>query len=300
MKATTHTEVYRRFEGQLRARPLRALVLARAAVRIGFKRKLPALIFYTPVAIACIVSSFQVYFVFATQDQVPSGSPQGALVANAVSQMLGNTVENIFQFLQQSSKFVLLLMAWYGAGLINDDRRLGANLLYFSRPVRRLDYIAGKFLAVAWFGSLGLILPCLVICSVAALSSPNWSFLREEWETIPQVIGFGLLWVSTISLVVLTVSSITHRKSHAIVGSAGLVYGASIFANVLRQALEDGRASILNLFSNMERVGETIFGVTLLRDRVVSTESSLVAVALLWVVCLYILTERVRKLEVVA
>ena len=44
MKASTHTEVYRRFTGELSARPKRALVLARAAVRLAFKRKLPILL----------------------------------------------------------------------------------------------------------------------------------------------------------------------------------------------------------------------------------------------------------------
>jgi ABC-type transport system involved in multi-copper enzyme maturation permease subunit len=300
VKASTHTEVYRKFEGELRARPMRALILARAAVRIAFKRKLPALLFYTPIGIACVIFSFQVYFVFSVKGGEAANTLQGAMMGDAISEILGNTVENIFQFLQQSAKFVLLVMVWYGSGLINEDRRLGANQLYFSRPLRRLDYIAGKFLATAWFGCLALVLPCLIICMVAAISSPDWSFLTEEWETIPQVIVFGLLWVATMSLVVLTVSSITHRRSHAIVGAAGLVYGASTFATVLHHALDDGRASILNLFANMERVGESIFGVTLIRDRVVSTESSLAALGVLWVVCLFILTERVRKLEVVA
>ena len=33
--------------------------------------------------------------------------------------------------------------------------------------------------------------------------------LREEWETIPKVILFSFLWVSTMSIVVLTLSSPT-------------------------------------------------------------------------------------------
>ena len=55
MKATTHTEVYRRFEGELRLRPLRFLTIAWSGIRLGFRRKMPALLLYAPVMITCIV-----------------------------------------------------------------------------------------------------------------------------------------------------------------------------------------------------------------------------------------------------
>ena len=46
MKATTHTEVYRRFDGELRQRPLRSVTLAWSGIRIGFKKKLPMLLLF--------------------------------------------------------------------------------------------------------------------------------------------------------------------------------------------------------------------------------------------------------------
>jgi len=304
VKATTHTEVYRKFEGEHLARPLRALVLARAGVRLGFKRKLPALLLYTPIAIACTVTSFKVFFSFAVASGEmmgeASGTPVGHQIGRKLAELLGDTVQNIFQFQQNAAKFVLVLMAWYGSGLISEDKRLGANLLYFSRPLSRREYIGGKFLALSWFGYLALLLPCLIICFVATFSSPDWSLLRNEWETFPQVVLFSVLWVSTMSIVVLTVSSLTDRRTHALVGATGLVYGASAVSNLLARIMRDARTTTFDLFSNMERVGETIFGVTLIRDRAVSTDTSLAALALLWVACLFLLTERVRRLEVVA
>jgi len=304
VKATTHTEVYRGFTGELRRNPLRPLILARAAVRLALKRKLPALLLYTPIAIACVILSFKVYFGFALASGEAlgelEGTTQGSILGSRLAQILGTTVENIFQFLQSASRFVLILMAWYGAGLINEDKRLGANLLYFSRPITRAQYLAGKFLAASWFGVLALIAPCLIICSVAIFSSPDWSFFKQEWETIPQVLLFGTLWVSTMAIVVLTISSITERRTHALIGSVGLVYGSSIISGVLNFMLRDGRATTLDLFQNMERVGEWIFGISLVSDRAVSAPTSLAALAVLWTICLFILTERVRKLEVVA
>lgn len=300
MKASTHTEVYRPFEGRLRRHPLRPLVLARAAVKQGFKRRLPALLLFIPIGIACVIMCFRVHFVFSFRSGKDANTPQAAMLGSQIERLLGDTVQNIFEYLQSSAWFVMVIMAWYGSGLIAEDRRLGANLLYFSRPLSRLGYLLGKFLAAAWYGVLALIVPCLLICSVAAFSSPEWSFLKEEWETIPQVLLFGALWVATMALFVLTISSVTDRRTHALVGTAGLVYGASVVSGVLAEVLRDGRTTILDLFTNMERVGESIFAVTLVRDRSVGPEASLAAIGILWLVCLFVLTERVRKLEVVA
>jgi ABC-2 type transport system permease protein len=304
VKATTHTEVYRPFEGELSPHPRRALVLARAAVRINFKRKLPALLLFVPLGIACIIMSFQVHFGFAAASGElfgdKAGDPRTLAMGAQIQAMLGGTVQNIFEFLQSSAGFVLIVMAWYGAGLICEDKRTGANLLYFSRPLSRFDYLLGKALSVAWYGALALIVPCLVICSVAVFSSPEWSFLTDEWDSILWVVAFGVLWVSTMALVVLTVSSLAGRRTHALVGAVGLVFGAGVVTKVLAKVLDENRTTIFDLFQNMERVGEWMLGVTLVRDRAVSPEASLAAIGVLWLVCLFVLTERVRKLEVVA
>jgi len=301
VKATTHTEVYRRFAGSLRRRPLRSLVLAGSSVRGGFKRKLPALLLYSPMAIACIIASFRVHFGFAlAEEAAQSGDPRAVLVGPKLQQVLGDTVENIFSFLQNSSWFGLIVITWYGAGLVAEDRRSGANLLYFARPLRRRDYVLGKFLAACAFGALAMIVPCLVICSVAAFSSPDWSFLLEEWETIPQVLLFGSLWVGTLALVVLAVSSLVDRKTHAMVGAAGVVFGSYAVSKALARVLSESRLTLFNLFDDFARVGEKIFGRELVPEREVGVEESLLALAVVIVACLVVVNTRVRKLEVVA
>ena len=301
MKASTHTEVYRPFVGELKSNPRRALVLARAGVRVCFKRKLPALILFSPLAIACIVMCFQVHFMFTLAEQMGGADDiRAAAMAGQVQALLGDVVQNIFQYVQSSSGFVLIVMAWYGSGLIAEDQRVGANLLYFSRPLSRFEYLAGKFLTLFWFGFMAMVVPCLLICLTATFASPNWSFLREEWDAILNSVVFGVLWVSTLAMLVLAISSLTSRKTYALVGSAGIVFATSALAQLLSGLMDDARPSILNLFQNMERVGEVLFDVTLIRGRSVSMEASLAAVALVWVVSIYVVTERIRKMEVVA
>jgi ABC-type transport system involved in multi-copper enzyme maturation permease subunit len=195
--------------------------------------------------------------------------------------------------------FSLMIVAWYGAGLIAEDRRLGANLLYFSRPITRLDYLLGKGSGAFAFGFLALTLPCLLVCSVAAFTSPEWSFLVEEWPSILKVILFSGIWVSTVTLLVLTVSSLVGRKSHALIGIIGTIVLTGGVSAVLAQLFQENVFSLLNLFQNFERLGEWMFN-RWDPDQEVTIGQTIAALGGFWTTCLLILAIRVRKLEVVA
>ena len=89
MRSSTHTEVYRPFTGELIKKPRRSLILARSGVRIAFKRKLPALILYVPVAIATIAMCVFVNTRFQLNQSmgIEANSPE-AMMARAQSTAL--------------------------------------------------------------------------------------------------------------------------------------------------------------------------------------------------------------------
>ncbi len=298
MKASTHTEVYRRFEGELRTRPLRFLTIAWSGIRHGFRRKLPAALLYGPVFISCIIACFRVHFGFSLKSG-ELGGPADQFSSAMITSVLGDVVDNIFIYIQSTAFFALITVAWYGAGLIAEDRRMGANLLYFSRPITRLDYLLGKFLSAFAFGALALVLPCMLVCSIASFSSPNWSFLTGEWDKILKILLFSGLWVATVTVVVLAVSSMVGRKTMALVGVVGFVVVSGGVSRAFAGLFDEQRFTLFSLFQNFERLGEWILDRRDLSDPV-TIESTLWALGALWAVCLVILTNRVRKMEVVA
>lgn len=299
MKATTHTEVYRRFEGELLRRPFRPWILAISALRLGFKRKLPALLLFTPVGIHAVVNCFKVYLGYlALTEQFLGDDPRATLGAAALQQVLGSGLENVLEFLQGSSVFGLLVVSWYGAGLIAEDRRLGANLLYFARPLTRFGYLSGKFLAACLFGALATVVPTLLICGMASFASPEWSFLKQEWRSILEALAFAMAWVATVSVVVLAISSVVKRKTHALIGIVGFVMVLGGVGEAMAELTRDPRFELLDVFGNFARIGRW-----LLLDQVderVGIEAPLLVVGAVWVAAVTVLLARVRKMEVVA
>lgn len=299
MKASTHTEIYRRFDGTLERRRLRFLPLAVAGIRVAFKRKLPALLLLTPSAIGAIVASFLVHLKFT----VEAGDVPGVdlRTTGMVAQMAGQLLavsNQIVSFLLNTRLFALLVVAWYGAGLFAEDKRLGAHLLYFSRPITRLDYFLGKFGTVSFYGACSFLFPTLTILSVASFSSPDWSFVTEKGDVIIKAIAYATLWILVLSTLALAVSSLVDRKTLALVAFVGLFLLTEAVGNVMTRIADSAYWSLLSLTRNFERVADWLF------DRPpefeVAVGYSLATIAVWVAVALVVTARRLRGMEVVA
>jgi ABC-2 type transport system permease protein len=303
--AATNTEIYRRFRGELRPTALRFLPLARASIRTATKRKLPLVILYAPPVIATVIFSFVVYLRFSLQSGVMPGALGGGgpnpamMMAAGMAEKLIQVRTQIAAFHVAMTMFSFLIVAWFGAGMIAEDRRGGAHLLYFARPLTRLDYVLGKFLALAFFGSLAVVVPGLVICIVATFSSPAWSFLKQEGDVVWRTIVYGLLWVTVCSSAVLAVSSLASRKSFALVAAFTLYLLPYPVAMILADLEEDTRFRVLSLPGSFLTVGGALFDMPDMRLGF-DAELAYGALAVFTLAAWLALAWRVRRMEAVA
>jgi len=223
MTARTNTEIYRPFRGTLGRTSFSFLALASAGIAAATRKKLPMVILFAPPAIATVIFSFVVYARFsleagATPSVLGGPSPATAIAAGFARTMI-DVREQISLFHLAMSLFTLLVISWFGAGLIAEDRRLGAHLLYFTRPLSATGYLLGKFLTLYFFAAIVVITPGFVICTIAAFASPDWAFLKQEGQIVHQSILFGAFWAAVWSSVMLAISSLFQRKTFALVAS---------------------------------------------------------------------------------
>ena len=298
--ARTHTELYRRYEGTLRSRGLRFWPLVASGVRVACKPKIPLLLLFVPVGITTIVYSFVVYGKYAADDLTQSiGGLEGVAAMFAKRAVLNIMVaDQVAQASHTMHFFAILAVTWFGAGMFAEDRRLGAHLLYFSRPLTRVDYFLGKFLTVAFFGALASLVPSLVICLVAAWSSPEWSFLKEEGGTIWRSAVFAGIWVTVLTSIVLCVSSLVRRKTLALAGVFGFVIMNLGMGQVC--GFVDSRWQVVSVVFCIRRIRNWIFAYDDWMTLGFSVESAFLALGLVVAFCITVIAMRLRKLEVVA
>ena len=303
MRAETHTEVYRPFKGKLKTYPFRARTLAWSGIRIGFRKKLPALLLFTIPAISTIVTCFLVQLTFEAKSGAGANIGPGfdgaqvKMLGVLLEQQLGKVEGQILRLLDQIRMFLVLAMGWYGSGLIAEDKRLRANLLYFARPLTRWTYFLGKLGTVLFWGFCAMGLPVLIVCSVAAFSSPEWSFVTERWPVILKLFAYAGMWIGVHALLVLAISSLVDRRNHALAGLFGFYILTTVGAEAMSRIFDGAGWRLISLRRNFERIAESMFGVD--TGRVTwPLESSLWALGFVVALCIFILQRQTRKMEV--
>lgn len=307
MKAEANLEVYRPFTGTLQEHPRAPIALWRAGLRVAFRRRLALLLLLAPPVIATVIFSFVVYTRYAleqgtTPDALGGSGVIGQMAGTMVKDMAAEALavrRQIVLFHLSLSAFSLLLVAWYGAGLIAEDRRVGAHLLLFARPLSRSGYVLGRFLTVATFGALGAIAPTLVVCTVATFASPDWSFLRQEGDVVVKAVLYGIAWVVSTSALVLAVSSLATRKAFALAGTFGLVLGLSAIAGLLANLQREWAWRALSPAMSWARIANEVFDVREVRSRW-DADLAYLSVSVLFALSIAVIAWRVRRMEAVA
>lgn len=309
MKASTHTEVYRRFHGKLRPARIAALPLASSGIRVALKQRWPWLLFLPPL-IATVIFSFVVYAKFSleqgvTPDALGGADPSAGIATMAVGSMASRMIQvkdMIFGFLVAMTIFSVLIAAWYGSGLIAEDRRAGAHLLYFARPLSKRDYALGKLLVVGAFALAAVLVPGLVICSVASIASPDWSFVKHEGDLFLRIGAFALVHAFVLGSLALAASSLASRKIFALVGILGFFMLAQGIGLLVARLQDDWTWLALGPWASLRRVAAWMLDVRRAPGVRISwdVEWSITALAVLVAACWIVIAARVRRMEAVA
>jgi hypothetical protein len=110
---------------------------------------------------------------------------------------------------------MILVVAIVCPPLISQDLRTRAYLIYFSRPIRRAEYIGGKFAIVAFFLFMITTLPALLLYCVGVLLSPSLSVVLETWDLPLRILVASILLIVPTTLVALAFSSLTLASRYA-------------------------------------------------------------------------------------
>jgi ABC-2 type transport system permease protein len=124
-------------------------------------------------------------------------------------------------FMNVQSVFAMVLATIAGPGLIAPDLANNALPLYFSRPLSRAEYVAGRL--VTLLGMLGLvtIVPALWLFAMQ-VSMTDWAWLSGHWYYSTGVFFGFLLWITLVSLVALAASA--YVKWRVVAGALVLAF----------------------------------------------------------------------------
>jgi ABC-type transport system involved in multi-copper enzyme maturation permease subunit len=274
-----HDQSYRRYGGRREALGRAWTVIAWAGIRsmIGKRTFLALLVF---AWIPFIVRAVQVY--------IAANFPQASILAP--------TAETFRQFIQQQGVFVFFVTI-YGAGLIANDRRANALQIYLSKPLMRVEYIAGKLAVLMAFLLLVTWVPGILLLLLQVLFAGSFSFLRANLFLFPALTLASFLQVIVASFTMLALSSLSNSSRYVAILYAGAVFFTEAMFGALTAITGSTAVSWVSFSANLAQVVDVIFRLKPRYDTPVPV--SLLVIAALITLSISVLERRVRGVEVV-
>lgn len=282
MKDQVFAVGYRRLPGE-RPRRWAPWPIARTALALAWRKR------STKLGAALCMGSVVIHgMVLTTQVLLDRfvGRGDGDLQRMVLEGVVGNVHTTFATYIGVQMVACAFLLAMVAAGLVADDRRTGAMELYFSRPLRRRDYVLGKLLAAGLVPATTLVLPFLLLWVLVVGMAPPNTAGPMLGLVLPGLLG-AVVAAVVLTTTILGLSAVGERGR-----TVGVIYvvGMLVLASLGDGLSDEGFqwAGYLSPLRNVQTLSDAVLDaggtgllLSLITSRPVTNPSALVATACL-------------------
>lgn len=166
---------------------------------------------------------------------------------------------------------MVLVVALVAPPLISRDMQSRAFLLYFSRPLGRVDYVLGKMIVVWTYLALITTVPALSLYVLGVFLSPDFSVVGDTWDLPPRILCASVWLIVPTTTLALCFSSMTRESRFAgFAWVAVWALGWAAYASLTALDLEGGgfgengfesRWTLISLYHSLGKVQTWVFGL---------------------------------------
>jgi ABC-type transport system involved in multi-copper enzyme maturation permease subunit len=274
---------YRRYEARAPLHRARFWPITREALRLVLAKR---------AFLGLLAASFIPFVVRVIQIYLVTRVPEAGRVLPIDGRLFGD-------FLNQQIGFTLLLSIFGASGLVANDLRTGAILVYLSRPLTQRDYVVGK-LGVPMALNLGVTLvPGLLLYAAGLMLAPEQYVKPELWWIAPAIVVHAFAISLVVSLLTLAVSALSKSGRVAGLAFVAFFFGLEMIRGVLQAGFNRKEAVLLSVQADLQAIGAALFG-TVARGVDIHWAWPVVVLVAVAVGCLAVLHARVRAVEIVS
>jgi len=275
-----HDQGYRRYGGRREPRGRTWQVIARAGIMTLLRQR---------KFLGLLLFAWLPFIVRAVQLYVASNFQQASFLAA--------TAETFREFLDQQGIFVFFVTIFVGAGSIANDRRANALQIYLSKPLTRVEYIAGKLATLLVFLVGVTWLPAMLLLLLQMMFSGSAAFITRNLFLIPAITLFSLIQVFTSAFAMLALSSLSRSSRFVGIMYAGIIFFTAAMYNALRAMTGRSSFAWMSPQDCLEIIANAIFRMP--TGYQVPVPVAFLSIAVIIAGSILILEKRVRGVEIV-
>lgn len=240
---------YSAYDGERHSALSRFLVIPRYALRDVFSSKLLTT-FYILSFVYPLIAAILVYLHHNTNAL--------AMLKLDVAALLPIDASFFQTFVEFQSGSALILTVLMAPPMISRDLSNNALPLYLCRPLSRTEYVAGKMTAILFLLSLTTWIPGLLIFGFqSTLAGFDW--LRENVWMLPAIVFGFAVWIVMLSLLSLAVSSLVKWRVVASGALLGIFFVPGAFSGIVNELFETRVGHLFSLWTSMVNIWSGMF-----------------------------------------
>ena len=234
---------YQHWSGHLSGHAWRWLAITHHGVRIGMKSRwlrfailfawLPAIVLAFMLCVWGLLERKSDYVMPIVNLFAEWGILDQRLVADPVHYRVEFWTICYDYFMLTELRFSMVLVLLVGPSLISQDLRFNALPLYFSRPLRRIDYFVGKLGVIAAFLGMVVIVPAVLAYGLGLLFSLDLTIIPDTFRLLISAIAYVLVISLSAGLFILALSSLSRNSRYIALFWVGVWFVSSITGVVL-------------------------------------------------------------------
>lgn len=157
--------------------------------------------------------------------------------------------------------FILVMISIFcGASLISDDLKHNALQLYFSRPLKKVEYLFGKTSVIVFFLFIITLIPSLIHFLMKLVFAGSFRFFLDyPWLPL-SIIGYSAMVTAFLSLYTLFLSSLSKNRRLVALLMFIFYFALDILYRIFYGQFHTQYFSLLSIRANIQQVGAAIFG----------------------------------------
>ena len=290
MAATVREKGYSHWDGRLVERRFPWWPITRTGIQLAFRRKAFRL-FFAGAFLPAFFALGGLYVSERLEDFRAIVKSNQALLKIDPAYFNTFLANGFFLFL------LLLVLVFAAAGLIADDLKHNSLQLYFSRPIGKKDYFAGKMAVVAFFVFVLTSLPGLALVAFKLIFAGDFAFLaRYPWLPL-SILGYGALLAVFFSFFILLLSASSRNARYVTILVFTAYFLSDVLSSFLREVFKNPYMNLFSLRANLQQAGALLFGT-----KPVFAAPPALSLAVLAAVCVlsaFVLGRKIRSVEVI-
>jgi ABC-2 type transport system permease protein len=164
--------------------------------------------------------------------------------------------------------FSMFLVLLVGPNLISQDLRYNAIPLYFSRPLRRIDYFVGKLGVIGTYVAVVSIVPALLAYALGVAFSFDSKVFHDTGRLLVASIAYGSVIVVSAGTMMLAISSLSRNSRMVGAFWIGLWIISGVAGASLTQIVKRDWCPAVSYQADLLRIREAMLGTAEARTKI--------------------------------